>query len=191
MYKWKDSLNMVVFCSLWWLKRKAWRTQTFVSYKILLKIRWKVQWRLHKQTSKTFQMHREKGKSKALAYTNWHIDSLRIYFAYHECPKLFTYLETKSVGKTGKKSVMDTRFWISQCAQKSSAFGRKIGSSRKNRQKNPLSKINKNEKSEFLIQGKCMEKASLQLKTHFGCLCNLFISQKVITMPSLHSPWRI
>ena len=97
------SLNTVVFCSMWWLKRKAWRTQTFVSYKILLKIRWKVQWRLHKQFSKTSQMHREKGKSKALAYTNWHIGSLRMYFAYRECSKLFTYLETKASAKTVKK----------------------------------------------------------------------------------------
>ena len=104
IYKWKDSLNTVVFCSLWWLKRKAWRTQTFVSYKILLKIRWKVQWRLHKQTSKTFQMHKEKGKFKALAYTNWHIDSLRLHFARCECPKLFTCSNTNASGKTGTKS---------------------------------------------------------------------------------------
>ena len=27
-----------------------------------------------------------------------------MYFAYRECPKLFTYLETKAVGKTGKKA---------------------------------------------------------------------------------------
>jgi hypothetical protein len=26
-----------------------------------------------------------------------------MYFAYRECPKLFTYRETKAVGKTGKK----------------------------------------------------------------------------------------
>ena len=124
IYKWKDSLNTVVFCSLWWLKRKAWRTQTFVSYKILLKIRWKVQWRLHKQTSKTFQMHREKGKFKALAYTNWHIDSLRLHFARCECPKLFTSRKINASGKTVRKNI-NTRFWISQCAQKSAAFGRK------------------------------------------------------------------
>ena len=119
IYKWKDSLNTVVFCSLWWLKRKAWRTQTFASYKILLKIRWMVQWRLHKQTSKTFQMHREKGKSKALANTNWHIGSLRMYFAYRECPKLFTYLETKASAKTVKKKRHKHKVLIfSVCAKK-------------------------------------------------------------------------
>ena len=101
--KWKDCLKMIVFFSMWWFKGKTWRTQTFVSYKILLKIRWKVQWRLHKQTSKTFKMHRQKGKFRALAYTNWHIGSLRMYFAYRECPKLFTYLETKARGKTWTK----------------------------------------------------------------------------------------
>ena len=117
--QWKDSLKTVVFCSLWWLKRKAWRTQTFASYKILLKIRWKVQWRLHKQTSKTFQMHREKGKSKALANTNWHIGSLRMYFAYRECPKLFTYLETNTRGKTGTKKRDRHKVLIfSVCAKK-------------------------------------------------------------------------
>ena len=78
-------------------------TQTFASYEILLKISWSVQWGLHKQTSKTFQMHREKGKSKALAYTNLHIGSLRMYFACRECPKLFTYLKTKAIAKSGKK----------------------------------------------------------------------------------------
>ena len=48
-------------------------------------------------------MHREKGKSKASEYTNWHIGSLRMHFAYRECPKLFTYLETKASAKTVKK----------------------------------------------------------------------------------------
>ena len=48
-------------------------------------------------------MHREKGKSKALAYTNLHIGSLRMYFAYRECPKLFTCGKTKAIAKSGKK----------------------------------------------------------------------------------------
>ena len=87
IYKWKDSLNTVVFCSLWWLK-----------------IMWKVQWRLHKQTSKTFQMHKEKGKFKALAYTNWHIDSLRLHFARCECPKLFTCSKKKPWAKPSEKT---------------------------------------------------------------------------------------
>ena len=112
---------------MWWFKGKTWRTQTFVSYKILLKIRWKVQWRLHKQTSKTFQMHSEKSKFRALTYTNWHIDSLHLHFARCECPKLFTSRKINANGKTVKKNI-NTRFWISQCAQKSAAFGRKTKS---------------------------------------------------------------
>ena len=64
-------------------------------------------------------MHREKGKSKALAYTNWHIGSLRMYFAYRECPKLFTYLETKASAKTGKKKRHKHKVLIfSVCAKK-------------------------------------------------------------------------
>ena len=117
--KWKDCLKMIVFFSMWWFKGKTWRTQTFFSYKILLKIRWKVQWRLHQQTTKTFQMYREKGKSKALAYKNLHIGSLRMYFAYRECPKLFTYLETKASAKTGKKKRHKHKVLIfSVCAKK-------------------------------------------------------------------------
>ena len=38
-----------------------------------------------------------------------HIDSLRMYFAYRECPKLFTYLETKASAKTVKKKALRTQ----------------------------------------------------------------------------------
>ena len=39
---------------------------------------------------------------------------------------LIMYREHKPVQKPSKKSVTNTRFWISQCAQKSAAFGRII-----------------------------------------------------------------
>ena len=103
IYKWKDCFNMIVFAHCDGSKEKRDEHKHSFLTKYYLKLDEKVHWRLHKQTSKTFQIHREKGKSKALAYKNSHIGSLRMYFAYRECPKLFTYLETKASAKTVKK----------------------------------------------------------------------------------------
>ena len=64
---------------------------------------------------------------------------------------------------------------------------RKSDHHEKNRQNTIASKIIKNLKGKFSIQCKCIEKANLQLKTRFGRLCNLSISQKVITMISFYS----
>ena len=64
---------------------------------------------LHKQSSKTFQMHREKGKSKALAYTNWHIGSIRMYFSHCIVTKSSLLLEKHSRGENRDKKAWQTQ----------------------------------------------------------------------------------
>ena len=51
-----------------------------------------------------------------------------------------------------------------------------------------LPKININWKWRFSTKDKCIEKDDFLLKTHFVWLYNVFISQKVITIPSLYPP---
>ena len=51
-----------------------------------------------------------------------------------------------------------------------------------------LPKININWKWMFSTKDKCIEKDDFLLKTHFVRLYNVFISQKVITIPSLYPP---